>query len=325
VYADLPLPKSPFGEQMYGAGRQLVEVHGLALDTVVWDADEVLWDWAMSVGHMMRGMARLVLRDYSHREFFRVKPGILELLWGMHKASRDAGLDAGIRLWTDGYPWRLWQIARRIPGFPTLLGLEGAEGAEGADGHAAIARHPNVFSRLDYAAALEVAVDWYRHDSALPALAEPLRSLVRTRLRTRRLGPTWKLPELAQWIGKTAFARAAVLVDDQHRNVEAFAATGRRAVQVVNATPRVLFGRVPNSVWARPDVMLESLATRIAAPLAAALATARHLPAGRIVVVRCAERAPEHTPIAFAFDVPDARIRAEWLDPLRRVRARLAR
>jgi hypothetical protein len=268
--------------------------------------------------------------DYSHREFFRVKAGILELLWGMHHAALNAGVDAGIRLWTDGYPWRLWQIARHIPGFLELLGLGGldapdSDGDADPEGPRAIARHPNIFSRVNYATALELAVGWYREDPELSGLAEPLRSFVRDRLRRRRFGPTWKLPELAEWIGKPGFANASLLIDDQLRNVSAFAATGRRAVQLVTATPRVLFGRLPNSAWLRPDLILQALSTRVAAPLAEALASIHRAPAGQILRVTCSDPAPPEPAIVFAIDVPDARLRAEWIEPVRRVRAMLRR
>ena len=57
-----------------------------------------------------RAIPRLIKRDLSHREFFRVKPGVFELIWGMHHESKERGEDPFMRVWTDGYPWRMWRI-----------------------------------------------------------------------------------------------------------------------------------------------------------------------------------------------------------------------
>lgn len=320
MYRHIPLPKSAWGEQMYEAGRHLVTHHGLDLGQIVWDADEVLWDWVMNVGRMVRSVSQLVRRDFSHREFFRVKPGVLELIWGMHHAAKETGADPWLRVWTDGYPWRMWQISQRIPGLTALLGsVDGAA----ADTHEAFCAHPRIFSRTDFSAAAAQAIAWHRLDPRLDRLPERVRRFVAERIEAQHIRATWKLPELAEWVGKTGFQRSQVLVDDKRHNVRAFAASGRRAVHLTNPTPHVLFGKVPNSVWSRPEARLERLASRSAEPLAAALAEAATAEPGTIVEVTCTEPAPPHPPIEFVIDVPDARIRAEWIDPVRRLRAQL--
>lgn len=110
TYADVPLPKSKYGRTYYEKGRELIASHGVVLREVVWDADEVLWDWVMDLSGMARAIPRLIKRDLSHREFFRVKPGVFELIWGMHHESKERGEDPFMRVWTDGYPWRMWRI-----------------------------------------------------------------------------------------------------------------------------------------------------------------------------------------------------------------------
>lgn len=313
TYAAVPLPPSPYGERLYGLGRALVQEHGLRLDAVVWDADEVLWDWVLSARDVLRALPR-VRQRWTHTEWVRTKAGVLELIWGMHHASLDAGLDPHIRLWTDGYPWRLWQISKQIPGFDALLGpVVDAPPAT----HACFFDHPRVFSRTDFVTAVNalVAAEAPISGEAGAALALALRTEVRS---------TWKIPELAAYVGKHDFAGARVLVDDARKNVVQFAASGRHAIHLGSPTPRVFFGKLRNSVWADPFGVLAAMQSAVAVALAEALRTILDTPAGSIVEVVSTQPVTDWQAVSFTIDVPDERLREEWIDPIRRLRQALA-
>jgi len=292
----------------------------LALSQIVWDADEVLWDWVMSASALMKSLPRMAVRGYAHREFLRTKPGIFELLWGMRHAAVDAGEsvdDTHVRLWTDGYPWRLWRIAEAIPGMSELLGPGPSGLPSSADD---FREHPRVFSRTDFEAALVRVIAESPHSDALPThLSERLGAAIRS----QEARSTWKIPELARWVGKSGFERSAILVDDARKNVETFAKTGRRAIHLASPTPRVLFGKLRNSVWNHPPTELERLASKVAEPLVQALERVGGEPAGTILNVSSSEPVTDWTAVAFEIDVPDDRIREEWIEPVKRIKRAL--
>jgi hypothetical protein len=313
TYSAVPLPHSPYGERLYGLGRELVAEHGLRLPLIVWDADEVLWDWVLSARDVLRAIPR-VRQRWTHTEWVRTKAGVLELIWGMHHESLDAGLDPHIRLWTDGYPWRLWQISERIPGFDALLGP--AVDAPPST-HACFFDHPRVFSRTDFVTAVNalVAAESPVAGEAGEALALALRTEVRS---------TWKIPELAAFVGKNDFSEAQILVDDARKNVVQFGASGRRAIHLRSATPRVLFGKLRNSVWANPFGVLAGMQSAVALALVDALRTILDAPPGAIVEVVSTQPVTDWQAVSFTIDVPDERLREEWIEPIRRLRQALA-
>lgn len=312
-YEDTPLPhKTAEGEALYNLGQALVARDGVRLQDILWDADEVLWDWVMDLQEILRSPRAVLRRSVGHREYFMLKPGVFELLWGMHHASLTAGLDPYMRIWTNGYPWRLLKLGEQIPGFFTLLGITEAT-------HAAVARSPHIFSRPDYVAAVspmllptDAATTRQRRMDDLP---QPLAALIEDHLDSRPADSSLKLPELARWLpDKAPLHSARLLVDDQPLNIARFVRSGRRAVQVVVQQP-LLFHRMANITWGRPLAHLTQRATTLAAPLAQALsllasdtAPAAHLQA----LSKRISRAPA---FCFDLDIPDDILRAEWINP----------
>ncbi|TVQ99015.1 MAG: hypothetical protein EA398_12735 [Deltaproteobacteria bacterium] len=312
---------SRFGQRLFQEGRALVLQGHVRLTTLVWDADEVLWDWLMVGSELARGLGRLVrTRDLGHREYLRIRPGILELILGMQDASRTLGLDPWMRLWTDGYPWRLWRIADELPILAHLLG----PGPPGwPDTPESFALHPRIFTRTDYAAAVVPMADPALRAERLALLPAPVARVIGNSLRTRPEDSSLKIPELARWAGKDGFEEALVLIDDNLRNTSRFVRAGRRAVHVRTEAPRLL-GRVPNTVWRDPRTALARLSAGHALAIADALRRHGDRDPGHHLSVAHPEPVTLYPHTDLELDVPDARIRAQWVDPRARVRAAFA-
>lgn len=322
-YQDIPLPHSEFGEELYLVGRRLVEEQGVRLHELVWDADEVLWDWLMDARRMLRrapgSLKSLDLwpLDFGHREYYLVKPGVFELIWGMRHASIERELDPFMRVWTNGYPWRIWRIAQEIPGFATLVG---PPAEEGADDHRAFAEHPRIFYRTDYALVAHDLLDPQRFAELVVDFPAHVRDLVDAQFARNPFDSSFKLPELAPLRGKSGFGQAKVLVDDARRNIRRFVASGRHGIHVVSHSPRLIFGTVPNTVWGSPVEALERLANEIAHEIADALARLAGQDHPARVAVRSESLAEGYVPVQFFIDIPDERIRAEWIEPMRELK-----
>lgn len=316
-FDDIPgIARTPYGEQMYARGRALVEGGLVELSHLVWDADEVLWDWALSGVRLMRSLPLAMFGRLGHREWIALRPGMLELLWGMHHAALERGADPHVRIWTSGYPWRLWRILREVPGFSELLG---PPHALADDDPAALRDHPRVFTRPDYVAIVSELLDPDVRAARLATLPEPARSTIAARL---DLGPDdsgFKIPELALLFGKQAFAEARVLIDDVRRNVEWFRDAGRSAVHVRSRTPRIVFGKIPNSAWA-PVRFLERSGHRIAQGIADALASLAGDDAPAIAEARGEPDAESRPQRVFTIDIPNDVLWREWITPMRRLR-----
>lgn len=314
-YSDIPLPKSPYGEAMYQAGRHLVTEAGTRLDELIWDADEVLWDWVIDLPSMLRSPYRLVVRgDFSHREYFRLKPGIVELIAGMHHASKEIGVDPYMRVWTDGYPWRTWRIAAEVPALQALFGPP-------ADPTALVeqsfADHPRLFHRVDYANETRKLLSIEQRALAMASWPSKAREAMEHQLAATPCDSTLKIPELALLAGKTGFERSSTLIDDQSKNIERFVASGRSGLHLAVEPPWILFGHVPNAAWASPYSVLAQSSTKVAEELAGALARLAGTAPGTIVIARSTTPVGEYRFHDFAIDIPDAVVRAEWLDPMR--------
>lgn len=313
-YEDIPLLESDLGREAYRRGRALVEEHGLVLDRIVWDADEVLWDWVMDAGRILRDVPSLLRRSLGHREWMMAKPGVFELIWGMRHASIEAGEPAHMRVWTNGYPWRLWRIAREISGFAALLGSPADDGPEGA---ADFRRHPRIFSRLDFIEVARRLVSPSIRRRELASFSASSRRVIDEQFQRNPYDSSLKIPELAALVGKEEFVEAEILVDDQPSNVRRFAETGRRGVRVVSDAPRVLFGNVPNTVWRAPVEALRELSNDLGGALADALQEVAGESKSDIVSARPSARPDSYTPLEFTIDVPDERLRSQWIAPMR--------
>jgi len=318
--SNLPVPRSRFGREMADLGRALVLEHGVRMDRLVWDADEVLWDWLMDFGELARGLPRYLMRpDMGHREQVRLVPGLFELLTGMHVASREAGLDPYLRIWTNGYPYRLHRIAAHIPELHALLGLPDPPACTARD----LAHCPRLFFRGDYTRAVERLLEPDGVARVQQTWSPAARRALVRQLRHKPLDPHFKIPELAPLVGKHGFDGCTVLVDDLERNVWRFASTGRRAVRLAVRSPTVLGGRVPNSVWRRPREVLAKKRCTCTPGLAAALRRVFQ-PAGPRVLRVQPTRVPPDEPLrVFEIRIPDDRVRAEWIAPRKTLRRRL--
>ncbi len=297
----------------------------MRLDELVWDADEVLWDWLLQQLQLVARLPGAIFaRNFGHREWVGVRPGVFELLWGMRHESLERGHDPHLRIWTSGYPWRMWRIGREIPGFAELIG---PPGPADLDDPAWLADHPRVFTRPHWVAAAERLIEDGVH-TVLAPFPKAVRDTVERQLDSRKPADSgFKIPELAQLLGLDAFDKAKVLIDDTRANVERFVATGRRGVHIVSEPPRAVLGVVPNAVWGRPsralrrlhlpfaDAIVDAL-ERLHRPGAPALATAA--PAGDPV-------GDDYPTIQMVFDVPNAVLQQEWVHPMRALKKRLAR
>jgi hypothetical protein len=317
TYHDIPLPHSEFGEELYLNGRRLVRECGVRLDEIVWDADEVLWDWLMDARRMLKRAPASLMAwdlDFGHREFYLVKPGVFELIWGMRHESLERELDPYMRVWTNGYPWRLWRVAHEIPGFATLVG---PPARERDDEHLAFSDHPRIFYRTDYARVAHKLLDPDGFSELASAFPDHVRELVSSQFERDPFDSSFKLPEFASVCGKGGFGCARVLIDDARRNVGRFVASGRHGVHVVSKSPRFIFGAVPNTVWGSPRDALAPLSNRISQEIADALEKLACRDNPTHLAVASDDVARGHVPIEFHIDVPDRMIRSEWIDPIK--------
>lgn len=315
---DTPLRPRPDGrwttlsERAYLRGRELVEVFGVRVADLVWDADEVLWDWAMSGARLFGRVPLAVFGNLGHREWVAVRPGLLELLWGMRHASQDLGLDADLRIWTSGYPWRLWEIFRHIPGFIELLG----DGVFGGDFAGHPETHPRVFTRPDYVA---VVASLLAHPSELAArlstMSAAARDTIGRQFAYKPHDSGFKIPELALIAGREAFSTAKILIDDASRNVHWFHATGRSAIRVRSVTPRI-FGAIPNSTW-NPLRFLREVASPAAFEIADALERLYRDPTPRIEEAHVSPSTDVEPTEPIVIDVPSRVLWTQWIHPIR--------
>lgn len=317
-FEDVPLPSTPLGARFYEVGRGLVR-QGIRPAHVMWDADEVLWRWLMDMGDLTRRLPQLAMRrGIGHREFILRRPGLLELLWGMRHEALERGFDPRIRVWTDGYPWRLWRIDQEIPGLGTLLGIEG-------DAPEAWASAGTVFYRQDYARALRALSPRETLERWVASLPEASRSAAERQFALDPYDTSFKLPELAALIGKDGFSEIRFLVDDREANVRRFAEAGRRAVQVLGREPAIFGARLKNVVWGRPKTAQDAGPMTTAEGIGAALLELARGAGGATTVVAGAEAEASDLAAPFTIVIPSDRISAEWLQPMRRLRRERAR
>jgi hypothetical protein len=297
-----------------------VEQRGVRFAELIWDADEVLWDWAMSGVRLFAQLPKAVFGDFGHREWVAVRPGLLELLWGMRHASIELGHDPDMRIWTSGYPWRLWEILNRIKGFRELLGDTPDPGGA-FETHPAT--HPRVFTRPDYVAVVKRLLDPAHREAALAAMPTPARETIARQLDEKPHDSGFKIPELALTAGREAFAASKVLIDDARRNVRWFVATGRSAVHVKSLTPRIALDLIPNSAWS-PLTFLRSLRTDVVLDIADALehlAADPHHPRIRRATMRAvsaltgSDAPPPVEPVVI--DIPSRVLWDQWISPIR--------
>lgn len=284
---------------------------GVRLDKILWDADEVLWDWLLSGLELVRIIPRATLRgDLTHREWILPRPGMLELLWGMRHASLERDLDPHVRIWTSGYPWRMWRIAREIPGFAALIG---PPFDAGPDGPAVMAEHPRVFARPDYVRAMTRLLEPSARAALLEPIAGPARWVLAEHTSARPGHSGLKIPELATLAGKPELAGGDVLVDDQRENVAWFTSAGRSAIHVISRAPRIFFNAVPNSAW-RPARAILELPVTTAEGIADALVRAD----GRARTIIAEGRRMRHEAAEpFVIEVPNVVLQGEWIRPIR--------
>lgn len=318
------LNDAPAEAALYDAGLALVVEHGLGPADILWDADEVLWDWAIGFGRLLPVSPKVIFRQYGHREWIALRPGMTGLLAGLHDGAQEAGKDPFMRIWTAGYPWRLWRIFREIPAFTTLLGP--------ADGGLAttpeqLAAHPRLMARGDLVRIILALLDEDRSAPLLAALPASIRPMVELQCRQDPGHGGFKIPELATVAGKPDVATTSILVDDTRANVDWFLGSGRQAVWVRSPTPRVLFGKVPNSLWRRPDRWLAGLRHGLVPAIADALAKVR--PAGGLAIAEPLEGerathvafpADAAPPSVFPIDIPNGVFWREWFGPMKAVK-----
>lgn len=315
-YADVlritGLPASAYGEAMYTRGRELV-ARGLELSELVWDADEVLWDWVMSGARLLATIPLAAFGWLGHREWVAMRPGMIELLFGMHHAALELGKDPHVRIWTSGYPWRVWRILREVPGFDRLLGPPDALAEPER-----MASHPRVFTRPDYIRAMHDLIDPKARAERLAAMSEGARKTIESHLGSDP-DSGFKIPELARFVGKDAFERARYLIDDLRPNVEWFQATGRHAIHVKSIRPRIAFGKIPHSAWSPARFLARSghgVAAQIADALDALLG--HETPAIHEAAVGAPAEGPPNRIVSIL--IPNSVLWREWIRPMRTLR-----
>ena len=330
---------------MYELGRALVADAGIGPADILWDADEVLWDWAVPFGRLLSVSPKVVFGQYGHREWIALRPGMIGLLSGLHDGALEAGRDPWMRIWTAGYPWRIARITREIPALAELLG----PGPGGPDEAHALATHPRLVARADLVRVMLRLLDPDEESALLAELPTPARELVARQIRERPGHGGFKLPEIAVVAGKPEIATTRILVDDTRANLDWFTASApeRAGIWVRSPTPRVLFGKVPNSLWFRPDRWLARLVHALVPAMGLALGEAARalLPAPAAAgasggedrrVSRVLEARPLATdgaaldrlgfpqgarsPAVFALDVPNSVFWDEWFGPMKAVK-----
>ncbi|MFT6400022.1 MAG: hypothetical protein ACJAYU_004792 [Bradymonadia bacterium] len=311
-YARMALPASPFGQLAYGLGRQAGD-GPIGLEHIMFDADEVLWDWVMTTSDIVRGIPKLLRSgDLGHREYIRVKPGILEFLCGFRDARRARGADEFLRIWTNAYPWRVRAICERLPDLAQLLG---------GDTDSGIWEHPRLFTRPHYADLMSEVFASGRVDNFLASLAPNPRAMVRSHLEESPADTTLKLPDLAVHAAKSGFGSVRVLVDDRRRNVERFAASDsdRVGLWVANPPHPSVHRRLPNVTRGAATPYLEHQSRSFVRALFDALTAP---PASGLHRIAAAERARDYRATEFTIEIPDDVLRAQWTSPPKRLKRR---
>ena len=238
----------------------------------------------------------------------------------MRSASLDRGLDPYMRIWTNGYAWRLWRIGVELPILAHLLGPP----ADSAPTPADLAAHPRVFYRSDF---VDLAVrfqDPQERASALASMPAAAAQVLTRQLDERPRDSTLKLPELAALAGKDGFGASRLLIDDEARNIHRFVASGRRGIQMLMPRYAMLWGRVLNTVWRDPWGQLAALGVAVAPRLVDALV--RAWGAEGVVRQQVVSREPvrDYHHVDFTFRVPGRRVSAEWMAPRKRLHRAVA-
>lgn len=310
---DVPFETDVSGLAVYEAGYKLAQ-HGMPLNRIMWDCDELLWDWVLLARNSLKNVGRLVRRDLSHREWVRTKPGIWELIWGLHHGTLDSGEDARLRIATNGYPWRLWRMAQHIPGFDQLI----AEGAR-LDDYDTWRNHPMLFCKPDY---VRAATALLRNEVDRPA--SPARTVIAEHIDNTPSDSTLKLPEIAMIAGKPAFETVDILVDDSFRNIRRFARSGRIGIHADVPAKRLRrAGRIPklpNTIWSQPESYLDKVSTPLGASVAIALEEALEVHSSDILVASARPARASSPTLDFQIDIDGDMIRAEWFEPVRRLK-----
>lgn len=310
----LQWPQSPFARAMVDRGRSLYAA-GLRIHQVAWDADEVLWDWSMSLGRMLASAPVAVpTLSVAHRESFQMKSGVIELLMGWSHASREAGDDPHMRIWTNGYAWRIGQIAERVPALAWLLG---PNVRSDAPWH----QHPRVFCRPHFVTAAHRLLEADGREHAAEVLGREEAEYLLWHFERNPVDSTLKLPGFAAIAGKTGFVETRWLVDDSKKNTSRFAGTGRRSLCPLMAVPKTRLG-VRNVAWWEEPRFLTQADTQVATGLAAGFERLAKHPGGTWATVE-PEPVFDYEPVTFALQIPDERLRGEWIAPLRGLKHRV--
>ncbi len=313
-----PLPKSEFADELYARGRALAEA-GLRLQHIVWDADEVLWDWALDGRRAALGVPKMFFkREYGHREWVRLKPGVWELIWGIKDVQDDLGDTGFMRISTNGYAWRLFRFAHEIPGFADLVGEPAdAEVYRGWNGH------PRMFFRTDYVRCMQelFAADAEGEVEAAVSGLNGARELVLSHFQNTPFETSLKLPELAQLLGKPGFDDAFILVDDSGKNVKRFAASGRIGIKAV--VPAKHTSKIPpNVAFQNPRAHVRTLSNNVAIALAEQFEVAlEQRGESAFLVAESSNTVPSnYRATEFTVDIPSERIGGEWFQPVQRLK-----
>jgi hypothetical protein len=241
---------------------------------------------------------------------------VFELIYGMHSGALERGWDPYLRIWTNGYAWRLWRISLELPILALLLGPP----VVGAYTPADFVRHPRVFYRGDFVALALRLRDPESRDAATAGMPAAAAQVLARQLDERPRDSTLKLPELAALVGKDGFGASRLLVDDEARNVDRFVASGRRGVQVVGPRYGMLGGWMLNTVWWDPWGQLAALSTAVAPLLADALAQLARPQGPALLQVRSESPVRGYHHVDFTLRVLGQRVRAEWMVPRQRLR-----
>jgi hypothetical protein len=328
----LRIAESPAEAAMYELGRALVADAGLGPADILWDADEVLWDWAVPFGRLLTVSPKVVFGNYGHREWIALRPGMIGLLTGLHDGALGAGRDPWMRIWTAGYPWRMARIIREIPALGALLG----PGPSGTSESEALAVHPRLVARGDLVRVILRLLDPAQESAVLAELPPHVRGLVARQVREQPGHGGFKLPEIAVVAGKPEVATTRILVDDTRANLDWFTTAGegaqpsRTGIWVRSPTPRVLFGKVPNSLWFRPDRWLAALTHALVPAIGLALGRAASQ-AGAVLeaspighdleeLERLGYPSAARAPTVFAVDIPNSVFWDEWFGPMKAVK-----
>ncbi len=314
---DIPFETDELGAECWQAGYDLAR-SGLTSDRIMWDCDELLWDWCLQARGSLKRLVKLVRQDYTHRQYIRTKPGIWELIWGLHHGSLESGADGRMRIATNGYPWRLWRISRHIPGFCELI----SDGANSED-YESWRDHPMLYCKPDYAEAARMIL---RGDVEIPQGSAGV--VIAEHVDVSPKDSTLKLPEMAVMVGKDGFENVDVLIDDSFHNIRRFARTGRVGVHVDVPAKRdrksSRLPQPPNTIWKDPESYLDRVSTPLGPILARKLEESLTVRSSEILVAHAQDAdGREHAVFDFDIEVTGEIIREEWLEPMQKVRDEL--